>query len=168
MSTGLMAENRHSSAGSLLTSQSRGEKTTGRPGGHTGRTGYAAASGKKVVFCVVLVQALVTLLASAISFLLSGFDWTAARSSLLGGLLFATCNFYLTFSLFIRSDPGSAQSVVRNLYRGEAGKFALAFAGFSLIFLLVRPLDVLALLVTFAAVQAASWFAPVLLGVRLS
>lgn len=163
-----MAEDRHNSAGPLLISQSKGEKTTGRPDGPDGRTRCSAASAKSLVLCIVLVQAVVTLLASAASYLLSGYDWTAAYSSLLGGVLFAVCSFYLTFSLFFRSDPGSAQSVVRNLYRGEAGKFALAFAGFSLIFVLVRPLDVLALLVTFAAVQAASWFAPVLLGFRLS
>ncbi|MCY4473587.1 MAG: ATP synthase subunit I [Kistimonas sp.] len=118
------------------------------------------------VLRIVVVQAGVTCLLAAVFFIFSGFDATALYSSLLGGSVVTASGFYLMYNLFFRADSRSAQSVVRGFYRGEAGKFALTCVGFSLVFLLVRPLNALALLGTFTVVQAVNWFTPVLLDFR--
>ena len=115
---------------------------------------------KPPVYRVVITQAIVTLLLSA-GFLVSG-D-TAALSALLGGLICFVPNAYLTFRAFSLSGARAAKSIVKEFYRGEAGKFMMTCCGFALTFALVRPLNAVVLFSVFILVQAVHWFTPLLL-----
>ena len=115
---------------------------------------------KPPVFRIIIVQAIVTLLLTA------GFiamNRTAGVSAFLGGLICLIPNAYLVYRAFSHSGARAAKNIVKDFYKGEAGKFLLTCCGFTLVFILVRPLDAMALFSTFVLVQAVSWFAPLLL-----
>ncbi|WP_281648062.1 F0F1 ATP synthase subunit I [Parendozoicomonas sp. Alg238-R29] len=115
---------------------------------------------KPPVFRVILVQAIVTILLTAGLFVV---DKTAAVSAFLGGLVCLVPNAYLVFKAFSLSGARAAKNIVKNFYRGEAGKFLLTASGFALVFALVKPLDAVVLFGAFMLVQAVNWFTPWLL-----
>ena len=85
-----------------------------------------------------------------------------ALSSLLGGLCCALPNAYFVVKAFRYRGARSAKQIVSSFYRGEAGKLVLTTVGFILIFTQVETIEPLALFGAFVAVQAVSWFAPLL------
>ncbi|MFK0570227.1 F0F1 ATP synthase subunit I [Endozoicomonas sp.] len=91
---------------------------------------------------------------------------TFALSALLGGLCCSLPNAYFVWRAFRYRGARSAKLIVSSFYRGEAGKLVLTTAGFILVFTLVKPLEPLALFGSFIAVQAVSWFAPLLVAHR--
>jgi len=74
-----------------------------------------------------------------------------AYSSLLGGLLSLIPNVFLAARLI--AAPRSAKAVLRAAYIGEAGKVVLTFLLFGLVFVIVKPLDVKILFISFIVVQ---------------
>ncbi len=120
---------------------------------------------KPPVFRVIAVQGIVTILLSAVLMMHGA---TTAYSALLGGLICLIPNAYLVFRAFSVSGARAAKSIVREFYRGEAGKFVLTCCGFALVFALVRPLNVAVLFSAFMLVQAVHWFSPLLLKIRVS
>ncbi|WP_257264053.1 F0F1 ATP synthase subunit I [Endozoicomonas sp. ONNA2] len=87
---------------------------------------------------------------------------TVTLSSLLGGLCCSLPNAYFVWRVFRYRGARSAKLIVSSFYRGEAGKLLLTTAGFTLVFTLFKPLEPVALFGSFIAVQAVSWFAPLL------
>jgi len=78
-------------------------------------------------------------------------------SALLGGLTCVIPNAFLALRLAVpRRDPG-AGALVRAAYIGELGKLALTVLMFSMVFMLVRPLEAGALFVGFIAAQLATF-----------
>ena len=78
-------------------------------------------------------------------------------SALLGGLTCVIPNAFLALRLAVpRRDPG-AQALVRAAYIGELGKLALTVLMFSMVFLLVRPLQAGSLFAGFIAAQLATF-----------
>jgi len=101
------------------------------------------ASTASTVARVLLLQlgssVLLALLFWGIGGRISGF------SALLGGLICLLPNAYLALRLTLpRSDRG-ASGLVRAAYIGELGKIVLTVLLFGLVFLLVRPVDPVAL-----------------------
>jgi ATP synthase protein I len=74
-----------------------------------------------------------------------------AYSSLLGGLLSLIPNVFLAARLI--AAPRSAKALLRAAYIGEAGKVVLTFLLFGLVFVIVKPLDVKILFISFIVVQ---------------
>ena len=97
---------------------------------------------------VVTAQVFATFLASA-SWLV--FGRVAAISALMAGITCVLPGCYtLVVSLrpVIKGDPGLSQAL-----RGELGKFALTVALFALVFVFVKPLNVLVFFSTFVGLQ---------------
>ena len=78
-------------------------------------------------------------------------------SALLGGLTCVIPNAFLALRLAVpRRDPG-AHALVRAAYIGELGKLLLTVLMFSMVFLLVRPLQAGSLFAGFIAAQLATF-----------
>ncbi|MTI12185.1 ATP synthase subunit I [Sansalvadorimonas verongulae] len=118
---------------------------------------------KPAVFRVVVTQAVITVLLSLGSLIDSR---ATALSALLGGLICLIPNAYLTVRAFSLSGARAAKSIVKEFYRGEAGKFVLTGLGFALAFSHVPSLHAVVLFSAFIVVQAVHWFAPLLLKVK--
>ena len=115
---------------------------------------------KPPVFRVIIAQAVITAVLFSVLFAVS---FTSAISALLGGLICLVPNAYLVYRAFSHSGARAAKKIVNEFYKGEVGKFFLTACGFSLVFVLVRPLDAVALFSAFVLVQAVNWFTPLLL-----
>ena len=119
---------------------------------------------KTAVFKLIATQICITCTAACFLWLVIG--KIAGLSALLGGLICLIPNLYMAYKTFAYSGATAAQKIVNSFYKGEAGKLLLTIAGFSLVFLLVRPLDPLALFLTYVVVQSVFWFTPVLMKTR--
>lgn len=75
----------------------------------------------------------------------------AARSAVLGGLIFVVPNALFVLLAFRRTTGDAANAALRGLYAGEAAKLLLTAVMFAAGFMLVRPLEVAALFVTYLA-----------------
>ena len=111
------------------------------------------------VFRVVGLQILVTLLVSAGALLIRG-DLVLAYSALLGGAVCVLTNLYFAWLMFRHMGSQAAKEVVRSFYKAEAMKFGLTVVLFTLIFILVRPLNPISFFLTYAVVQFVHWLAP--------
>ena len=77
----------------------------------------------------------------------------AGYSALLGALTCVIPNAFLALRLAVpRRDPG-ARSLIRAAYLGELGKLAITVLMFSIVFVLVRPLNAAALFAGFVVTQ---------------
>jgi ATP synthase protein I len=103
---------------------------------------------KSPIFRIVAAQFIVTILASALCLVL---DRVAAISALMAGITCVIPGCYtLVVSLrpVIKGDPGLGQAL-----RGEMGKFALTVSLFALVFVFVKPLNIVVFFSTFAGLQ---------------
>ena len=103
---------------------------------------------KSPIFRIVAAQFIATILASALCLV---FDPVAAVSALTAGITCIVPGCYtLVVSLrpVIEGDPGLNQAL-----RGEAGKFAITVSLFALVFVFVKPLNVLVFFSTFIGLQ---------------
>jgi ATP synthase protein I len=109
------------------------------------RLGYLT---KSPIFRVVIAQVLATCIASAAWLV---FGRVAAISALMAGITCVLPGCYtLVVSLrpVIKGDPGLIQAL-----KGELGKFALTVSLFALVFVFVKPLNVLVFFSTFIGLQ---------------
>ena len=72
-----------------------------------------------------------------------------AYSGFLGGLAFILPNAYFVQYAFREKGPETPHAIVIKFYVGEAGKFILTAVIFALCFVLVEPLNVIALFVMY-------------------
>ncbi|MET3050583.1 MULTISPECIES: F0F1 ATP synthase subunit I [Pseudomonas] len=118
------------------------------------------------VFPVLLAQCVVFLLAT-----LTLWQWHGAvsgYSALCGGLIAWLPNVYFAWKAFRYTGARAAQAIVKSFYAGEAGKLILTAVLFALTFAGVKPLAPLAVFGVFLLTQLVSWFAPLLMNIRLS
>ena len=81
----------------------------------------------------------------------------AGYSALLGALTCVIPNAFLALRLAVpRRDPG-ARSLIRAAYLGELGKLAITVLMFSIVFVLVRPLNAAALFAGFVVTQLTAF-----------
>ena len=81
----------------------------------------------------------------------------AGYSALLGALTCVIPNAFLALRLAVpRRDPG-ARALVRAAYLGELGKLAITVLMFSIVFVLVRPLNAAALFAGFVVTQLTAF-----------
>ncbi|TQV82706.1 ATP F0F1 synthase subunit I [Exilibacterium tricleocarpae] len=109
---------------------------------------------KPPVFRVPLVQLAVLLPLCLVAWL---FDQTTAYSLLLGGLICVIPNAYFASYAFRYTGARAAPLIARAFFWGETGKFLLTIVGFGAVFLLVKPLDVLALFSAYGVMVPVQW-----------
>ncbi len=78
-------------------------------------------------------------------------------SILAGGLIFLIPNVYFALYAFRFRGAQAAQQVLLGFYRGEIGKFILSCVGFASVFVLVKPLDVLVLFLSYIFLTIVQW-----------
>ncbi len=103
------------------------------------------------LFCV---QTIVLLVITATLLLI---QWVTAYSALLGGLIAIVPNAYFARWAFRFSGAQVAVEVAQSFYRGEAGKFLLTAVLFASVFALVKPLDAVAVFLTYVFMVALNW-----------
>ena len=113
------------------------------------------------IFHVIRVQALMTLVVA----LACGGLWgsVAGYSGLLGGLIALLANVFFAYKAFRYFGARSAKAIVQSLWAGEMGKQILAAALFALLFVVVRPLEPLAVFAGYLVVLAVGASALLLL-----
>jgi len=101
---------------------------------------------RQQVFRFVLTQLMVTIVLSAI---LLFFDRIVAYSSLTGGLIATLANAWLAIKVFRVKPTVAAENLLTTFYIGEIGKFVFTGAMFMIAFVLIKPISVVALLLTY-------------------
>lgn len=97
----------------------------------------------------VLAQILVTITLFAILFI---FDRVVAYSSLTGGLIASLANAWFALKVF-RVKPTVAENLLSTMYVGEIYKFVLTGTMFVIAFSLIKPISVVALLLTYLLIH---------------
>ena len=101
---------------------------------------------RQQVFRFVLTQLLATILLSAILLI---FDRIVAYSSLVGGLIATLANAWFALKVFRVKPTVAAETLLTTFYVGEIYKFIFTGAMFVIAFVLIKPINVVALLVTY-------------------
>lgn len=106
------------------------------------------------IFKVLVVQALVTI-GLAVVFLI-GKNVNAGFCALLGGLIALLPNIYFALKTFRYFGAQSAMAITLSLWSGEMGKYVLTAALFVLVFLAIKPTDLIALFISYFIVLIVS------------
>ncbi|WP_205342795.1 F0F1 ATP synthase subunit I [Denitrificimonas caeni] len=106
------------------------------------------------MFSVILLQAAMTVLIGLLFWLIQG--WVAAYSAWLGGLTALLPNMYFTYKAFQYFGARSIAVIVQSFWAGEMGKLILTALLFAVLFLGVKPLNVLAVFIGYILVQMTS------------
>lgn len=110
-----------------------------------------------------LVMSILILLQSGF-WALGGF--IAFYSALMGGLIYAVPNAYFIHRAFRYQGARQAPLVVSEIFRGEAVKLSLTAVFFATVFLLIEPVNIAALLFTFAVTVLTGGVVPWLVNPR--
>ncbi len=105
---------------------------------------------RQQAFRFVLAQLLTTFVLSAT---LLFFDCVVAYSSLAGGLIATLANAWFALKVFRVEPTVAAETLLTTFYVGEIYKFILTGALFVIAFVLIKPLSVAALLITYFIVH---------------
>ena len=101
---------------------------------------------RQQAFRFILTQLLATIMLSAI---LLFFGRVVAYSSLLGGLIATLANAWFALKVFRVKPTAAAETLLTTFYVGEIYKFIFTGAMFIIAFVLIKPISVVALLVTY-------------------
>lgn len=106
-------------------------------------------------FRILLVQLALTCL---LALLLMLKDFVTAYSALIGGLLYLLPAGWFSLRVLVKNTAQTPREILANMYISETGKVLLAVALFSLVFMLVEPLNAGALFVTYILLQVTGWY----------
>ena len=101
---------------------------------------------RQQVFRFVLTQLLLTIVLSAI---LLFFDYVVAYSAFVGGLIATLANTWFAIKVFRVKSTVAAETLLATFYVGEIFKFVFTGAMFVMAFVLIKPLSIVALLLTY-------------------
>ena len=105
---------------------------------------------RQQVFRFITVQLLTTLVLSAILLI---FNCVVAYSSLVGGLIATLANAWLAIKVFHLEPTVTAETLLTTFYVGEIYKFVFTGAMFIVAFILIKPINVVALLVAYLLIH---------------
>jgi len=101
---------------------------------------------RQQAFRFIITQLLTTIVLSAILLI---FDRVVAYSSLVGGLIATLANAWFAIKVFRVTPTVAAETLLTTFYVGEIYKFIFTGAMFVMAFVLIKPLNIVALLVTY-------------------
>jgi ATP synthase protein I len=101
---------------------------------------------RQQAFRFVLTQLLLTIVLSAI---LLFFDYVVAYSAFVGGLIATLANTWFAIKVFRVKSTVAAETLLATFYVGEIYKFVFTGAMFVMAFVLIKPLSIVALLLTY-------------------
>ncbi|MBR9868531.1 MAG: hypothetical protein GYB20_15785 [Oceanospirillales bacterium] len=87
-------------------------------------------------------------------------SWTAALSSLCGGIIFLLPNYVFAYrALVVQQAKSTPGAVIRQLYASEIWKMGLSIALFIAVFILIQPLNPFSLFGTYIWLQLTGFIA---------
>jgi len=98
----------------------------------------------------IITQLVTTIAMFAVSLI---FDFTIAYSSLTGGLIATLANAWFALKVFRLKPTINPEVLLTTFYVGEIYKFIFTGAMFVMAFVLIKPLNVVALLVTYLLIH---------------
>ena len=98
----------------------------------------------------IITQLITTIVLFAVSLI---FDFTIAYSSLTGGLIATLANAWFALKVFRPKPTIKPEIMLTTFYVGEIYKFIFTGAMFVMAFVLIKPLNVFALLVTYLLIH---------------
>ena len=84
-----------------------------------------------------------------LSVILLFFDRVVAYSSLIGGLIATLANAWFAIKVFRVKPTAAAETLLTTFYVGEIGKFVFTGAMFMIAFVMIKPISVVTLLLTY-------------------
>jgi len=99
------------------------------------------------IYIAFIIQFLLCVVAALVSLLL--FDLVAAYSILLGGFISIVPNGYFAWKVFRFRGARNTPLIIKSFYAGETGKLIMTGVLFALVFAGIRPLNELAVIVSF-------------------
>ena len=98
----------------------------------------------------IVAQFVVTLIVTAALLMV---DYIIAYSALAGGLIATLANAWFALKVFRLKSKETAETLLATFYVGEIYKFLFTGAMFIMAFVLIKPLSVVALLITYFLVH---------------
>ena len=87
------------------------------------------------------------------------FDKTLAISALAGGMTACMANGYFAWKVFGRQQEASENQILSTCYKAEVGKIILTVSMFVVVFNLIKPLNVIALMSAYLLITMIPWLA---------
>src|SRR5690606_29114127 len=104
----------------------------------------------------------------AVTFVIATISYTVGKvhalSALLGGFIFLLPNYFFVRQSFAYSGARARRQSAYTFYKCDALQFGLIIVLFALAYTFVKPLEPLAMLIAFIAVQMTNWLVPWILG----
>tara|TARA_R100001143_G_C3357723_1_gene133556 strand:+ start:709 stop:1119 length:411 start_codon:yes stop_codon:yes gene_type:complete len=116
------------------------------------------------IYKVIVTQFLVTVIAALSTFALM--DTVTAYSVLLGGMISTIPNAYFALKVFRYRGARQMPLIVKSIYAGETGKLIITAVLFALVFAGIRPLNELAVIVSFIVTLVAGLIATAKMGLK--
>jgi ATP synthase protein I len=116
------------------------------------------------IYKVIVTQLVATILAALSAFVLMGS--VTGYSVFLGGMVSALPNAYFAIKAFRYSGARQMPQVVKSFYAGESGKLIITAVMFALVFAGVKPLNELAVIISYILVLISGLIATATLGLR--
>lgn len=99
------------------------------------------------IYKVIVIQFFVSVITALVTLVLLG--TVAAYSVLLGGLISTVPNGYFARKAFQYRGARNTSHIVKSFYAGQSGKMALTAVMFALVFAGIKPLNELAVIISF-------------------
>jgi ATP synthase protein I len=116
------------------------------------------------IYKVIVTQFVVTVIAALCSLALT--DLVAAYSVFLGGMISTGPNAYFALKVFRYRGARQMPMIVKSFYAGETGKLIITAALFAVVFAGIKPLNELAVIVSFVVTLVAGLIATVKMGLK--
>lgn len=103
---------------------------------------------------IILIQFVASLLAALLVWL---FDQTYAISALAGGLTASIANAYFGWKVFGKQQEVAENQILSTYYKAEVGKIILTVSMFVVVFNVIKPLSVVALMCAYLLITMIPW-----------
>jgi len=105
---------------------------------------------------IILIQFVTGLL---VALLVWFFDKTQAISALAGGMTACLANGYVAWKVFGRQQEATENQILTTCYKAEVGKIILTVSMFVVVFNVIKPLNVIALMCAYLLITMIPWLA---------
>jgi len=105
---------------------------------------------------ILLIQFVASLMAGVLFWLI---DQTYAISALAGGLTASLANGYFAWKVFGKQQEASENQILSTYYKAEVGKIILTVSMFVVVFNVIEPINVIALMSVYLLITMIPWLA---------
>ncbi len=116
------------------------------------------------IYKIIVTQTIATLLAALSTFVL--LDGITGYSVLLGGMVSTLPNAYFAIKAFRYSGARQMPQVLKSFYAGESGKMIITAVMFALVFAGVKPLNEVAVIISYILILITGLIATATLGLK--